>query len=229
MFRWSVKGVDGSLETRLRAARALREKRYAAMLPRALRVSLLGCFAPQMVADKRRLLGMKHDNVSEVKCTAIAVPRACIGRFALTPDRLMIKCAEVGGGEWLCHPADLPFKVSRLSRRNIHTAPSAKRSCGEGGAVDQVDAQALIARSPARFEQLMAIARWRAEWLRAASAKQDMDIQRAESLMDKSPWALGRRSVSAKFVALWSRRCAEETAWQHHCSEVRLCSLLSVR
>ena len=89
--------------------------------------------------------------------------------------------------------------------------------------------EALIARSPARFEQLMAIARWRAEWLRAASAKEDMDLQRAEALMDKSPWSLGCRSVSAKFVALWSRRCAGGTAWQHHCSEVRLCSLLSVR
>jgi len=127
VFRWSVKGVDGSLETRLRAARALREKRYAAMLPRALRVSLLGCFAPQMVADKRMLLGMKHDNVSEVKCTAIAVPRTCIGRVALTPDRLMIRCAEVDEGEWLCHPADLPFKMSRLSGHNIRAAPSAKR------------------------------------------------------------------------------------------------------
>ena len=205
----------------MKAAKALKEKKCTAMLPRPLRVSLLGCFAPKVVADGRLLLGMRQEKVSEVKYTAIAVPQTCIGRATMTPDGMMIRCAEISGGEWLCHPADLPFKVSRL----VRCAPSAKRACVDDGAEK---AEELVARSPARFEQLMAIARWRAEWLRAVDAKQEMDLQRAESLMDNNPWSLGRRSALFKFVALWSRRGAEQP-WEHHCNEVRLCSLLIVR
>ena len=217
-FKWT----SGSLEVpaQLRVDKAL----YCNCVgpPRSFMTSIVATSA--LKALRRNIPGwMKEDGGTEIVVDAIAAPKA----IDKLPAHEMFKvgkaqtehlrCARIEGDRWLCAPTAQPFHPNHLVDINVavqKVEPPKKRrqECAASGG-----------DKPLEFEQLMALAVWQAEQLRASEQGRAMHTDDAESglLKDPAEWPAGRAHFT---VVLW--RSCRGGEWQHHLTPARLSDLI---
>ena len=217
-FKWTSGSLD--IPAQLRVDKAL----YCNCVgpPRSFMTSIVATSA--LKALRRNIPGwMKEDGGTEIVVDAIAAPKA----IDTLPAHEMFKvgkaqtehlrCARIEGDRWLCAPTAQPFHPNHLVDINVavqKVAHPKKRQ--QEGAASGGDKQL-------EFEQLMALAVWQAEQLRAVEQGRAMHAEDAESglLKDPAHWPAGRAHFT---VVLW--RSCRGGEWQHHLTPARLSDLI---
>ena len=163
----------------------------------------------------------------------------CLAFSHLGGRKNFVLVAHVEDHEWLCHGGSFigdcavpdPFSESNLVVKDVQkdlwddtTAPRRIRIHAKvQQLINQIQERSL------EFSELVAVATFRAEEIRAARVNAPIDVSKASAMYEKNPFkwqAAGRLShIDVTIVFMWT---CEGKAW-HHRASMQLHSLLARR
>ena len=242
MFTWSV-GDGRKHDISMRCDKALYGKPEA-LAPRSLMhaLSLAALAQPTKLPRYQKLLATETEGDVEVLAIAAPCPlyeepntRILLLRGARIEHVL---CAHVSGDEWLCHPGTLsdedlslvePFRPDALILVNLaekewtYESPPKKRLRGR---IQSCNVKAVAKEHARRFEQVVALAHYQAEALRAHREGRAFNRTLAEKNMEENPlaWAEDADDV---LLLKWRRYDKQNEQWSYKVTPVCACDLKS--
>ena len=249
-FEWRARGTafDDKCVVRIRCDHAARRSiQFPEQWRTALKCDNLAGLVAKSVQKAREECG-----VAAVECEVLGqpkasplpppdatlVPGATVGLLLGGAKIEYLLCAPVRNDAWLCHRGsfvddkfdpDNPFDEKDLVLKDLTRGaqeaddPPPRKKVRAHLHAGQLCAAVL--KWPAAWDQLVAVAAWRAEELRAADQHRPFDQVAAFAGYEASPWkwnAAGRR-IQVQVAALWSWRTG---SWQRQIVHVRLDNLL---
>ena len=224
-FRWCLKTRSGHEERYNTTARASNIPGQGVPFPPHW-ITAMQCQRLETLAEESAVKARDH-GVSAVRCLALGQPKEpaapADGTGAGKTVALQVggsrvvflMCAQVQDGQWLCHRgsfigdalADNPFQEADLVLKDVISDAwdtSLTKRLRSTGSMNVL--RALVKASNYAWCQLVAVARYRAEELRARLLGQRFDEDVATAGFERSPWrwrSTGDWASQAQIAILW--------------------------